>query len=102
MVPDDPTPPIKNYTAKKKKSQYGQWKKQSSSAVYHHQGVGHHHPLASDVLSDAILPNEEPSQNPNKTRADGNYMTTRAVLSLYKIIQNKNIKRIAVEEILVQ
>ena len=81
LVPDDPTPPPKKYNFKNKKSQYGQWKKHSSSAVYHHQGVEHHHPLASDVLSYAILLNNDPSQTLNKPRADDNYRTTRSVLS---------------------
>ena len=104
LVPYGPPPPPKKYNFKKKKNKakYGQWKKQSSSVVSHHQGVEHHHPLASDVISDALLPNEDPSQTPNKPCADGNWRKTRAVLSQDKIIQNKTLKRISVEEILVQ
>ena len=102
FVPDDPPPPPNTYNFKKKKSQYGQRKNQSSSAVSHHQGVENHHPLASDVLSDALLPNEDPYQTPNTPRADDNWRTTRAVLSVDNIIQDETLKSIAVDEIIVQ
>ena len=62
--------------------------------ISHHQGVGHHHLLASDFLSNALLKNEDPSQTPNKPRS--------SVLSLHKIIQDETLKRVAVKEILVQ
>ena len=102
FVPDDPPPPPKKYNSKKKMSQYGQYKKQSSSAVSHHQVIDHNHPLASDVLSDALLPNEDPFYTPNKPRAYYNWRTTSAILSQDNIIQDETPKRIAVEEILVQ
>ena len=50
LVPDDPPPPPKKYNFKNKKSQYGECKKQSYSAVSHHQCVENHNPLATDVL----------------------------------------------------
>ena len=103
LVPDDPPPPPKKYNSKKKKkSQYGQWKNQSSSAVSHHQGVEQHRTLAIDVLLDDLLTNEYKSQTPNRTRVYDNWGTTHAVLSRDKIIQNENLSRIDVEEILVQ
>ena len=48
------------------------------------------------------LPNEDPYQTPNKTRAYDNRRTTRAVLSWDNIIQDETLKMISVEEILVQ
>ena len=76
--------------------------KQSSSAVSHHPGVEHHHPLASGVLSDSLFPNEDPYQTPNKPRADDNWRTTCAVISRDKIIQDETLKRIAVEGVFLQ
>ena len=101
FLPYNTPPPPENYKFKKKKSQYGQQKKQSSYAVSHHQGVEHHHTLASDAMSDALLPNEDPYQTPNKTRADDNCRTIRAVLSWDEIIQDVTLKMIAVKEVLV-
>ena len=102
FVPYDLPPPPKKYNFKKKKSQYGQRKKHSSSAVSHHQGVEHHHPLDSGLLSDSLFPNECPSQTPNKHPADDNWRITRAFISQDKIIQDENLKRISVEENIVQ
>ena len=57
---------------------------------------------ASDVLSDSLLPNEDPHQTPNKPCADNNCRKTCAVLSRENIIQNETLRNISVEKILVQ
>ena len=102
LVPDYSPSPPKKYNSKKKKSQYGQWKKQSSSVVSHHQCVELHHTLASDVLSRALFSNDDQYQTPNKPLVYENWRTTRAVLSQDKIIQTETLMRVAVEEIIVQ
>ena len=102
LVPDDHLPPPKKYNFKKKKSHYGHWKKQSSSTVFHHQGLDHHPSLASDFLLDALLPNQYPSQPPSKICADDNWRTTNVVISWDNIIQNEILETISIEEIIVQ
>ena len=74
----------------------------SSSAVSYHQGVEHHHTLDINFMSYYFLQNEEHFQAPNKPCEYYKWRTTRSVIFWDKIIQNGNLKRISVEEIIVQ